>query len=137
MSEKLSNERDRQREETRRRLYTAALLVFRRDGVETCRIDDIAREAKVSRGAFYFHYPTKDEVLKELLAEAEAEVARGLSLLPEGAPLPAALSAVGAAMARSWRDDPALLAAAGAVALKLAAAGEPPSFVRAALLPRF
>ena len=35
----LRNSRDRQREETRRKLYVAALEVFRREGVEAARID--------------------------------------------------------------------------------------------------
>ena len=34
--------RDQRREQTRRRLYEAALEVFRRDEVASCRIDDIA-----------------------------------------------------------------------------------------------
>ncbi len=37
--------RDKQREETRRRLYHAALEIFCRDGVANCRIEDIVDEA--------------------------------------------------------------------------------------------
>ena len=57
------SQRDRQREETRRRIYLAALDVFRRTGVAPAHIDDIAGAAGVSRASFYFHFPTKEHVL--------------------------------------------------------------------------
>lgn len=79
--------RDKQRAETRRRLYHAALEVFSNDGVDDCRIEDIALRAEVSRAAFYFHFPTKDDVLLELLQEAELPLVEALKALPEGAPL--------------------------------------------------
>src|SRR5690606_227101 len=64
-------ERDRQREETHRRLFETALDLFRRDGIEAASIEEIANRAGVSRGTFYFHFPTKDDVLLELIAEKE------------------------------------------------------------------
>src|SRR3982751_753317 len=79
--------RDKQREETRRRIYLAALEIFRRDGVAQCRIEDIANKSEVSRGAFYFHFPTKDDVLIELLRESQKPMAAALLELPNGAPL--------------------------------------------------
>src|SRR5205085_7825923 len=59
------SKRDLQREETRHKLYEAALEVFRRDGVAAARIDDITRAVGTSRGTFYFHFPTKEHVLVE------------------------------------------------------------------------
>ena len=79
--------RDRQREETRRRLYVAALQVFRRDGVGNCRIDDIAKIAEVSRAAFYFHFPTKDDVLIELLRESEKPISEAIAALKNDTPV--------------------------------------------------
>ena len=79
--------RDKQRAETRRRLYHAALEVFARDGVDNCRIEDIALKADVSRAAFYFHFPTKDDVLLELLAEAEQPLAETLATMADTASL--------------------------------------------------
>lgn len=101
--------RDRQREETRRKLYHAALEVFRRDGVDKCRIEDIAQLAEVSRAAFYFHFPTKDDVLLQLLQEGEAPVAEAIQALPEDAPLEALLNAITDSMAAFWQGEPKLV----------------------------
>jgi AcrR family transcriptional regulator len=79
--------RDKQREETRRRLYHAAVEIFCRDGVANCRIEDIALKAEVSRAAFYFHFPSKDDVLLELLREAEGPTLEAIQALPTGAAL--------------------------------------------------
>ena len=58
-----------------------------RDGVAHCRIEDIAIKAEVSRAAFYFHFPSKDDVLLELLKESEAPVMEAINTLPPEAPL--------------------------------------------------
>lgn len=79
--------RDKQREETRKKLYHAAIEIFCRDGVSNCRIEDIALKAEVSRAAFYFHFPSKDDVLLELLREAEQPTLDALNALPADAPL--------------------------------------------------
>lgn len=111
--------RDKQREETRRRIYLAALEVFRRDGVAGCRIEDIAKKSEVSRGAFYFHFPTKDDVLIELLRESQTPMAAALLELPNTAPLEVVLDTVSTTMARFWEQDPKLLPEVASVALKM------------------
>lgn len=58
--------RERQRLETRERLFEMALEEFRMTGFVATQIDRIAEKAGVSRGTFYFHFPTKDHVLLEL-----------------------------------------------------------------------
>ena len=79
--------RDKQREETRKKLYHAAIEIFCRDGVANCRIEDIALKAEVSRAAFYFHFPSKDDVLLELLREAEQPTLEAITALPPDAAL--------------------------------------------------
>ncbi len=111
--------RDKQREETRRRVYRAALEIFRRDGVANCRIDDIAQKAEVSRGAFYFHFATKDDVLIELLREGEAPVAEAVSALPADASLVKVLEAVDEALAKFWEHERTLLPDVTTVAMRL------------------
>lgn len=101
--------RDRQREETRRRLYLAALDVFRRDGVHSCRIDDIAQKAEVSRAAFYFHFPTKEHVLLDFLAESEVPQLKALRELPANASLEQVLTTSIESMAGFWQNEPALI----------------------------
>jgi AcrR family transcriptional regulator len=114
--------RDLQREETRRRLRDAALDVFRRDGFASTRIDDIARKVGVSRGTFYFHFPTKEDVLLELLREAEANVARAVETLPSSAPIKKVLETMCIAFAKQWEGERELFPEVGSVALRRAAA---------------
>lgn len=134
-------DRDRQREETRQRLFDAALEVIRRDGLDAARIDEIAAIAGVSRGTFYFHFPTKDDVLVELLDRSQRTVSAQLDALPPDAPLADVLDTTAVAIAREWQDDPDLLRAIGTVALKLTARSLPEAVeqhpVHRALVPRF
>ncbi len=113
--------RDRQREETRERIFESALDVFRRDGFDTTRIEDIADMADVSRGAFYFHFPSKDDVLVELLRRKQLDLVTTLQTAPADTPLLGVLQLVAAVIAHTWQDDPQMLAAVGIVALKLTA----------------
>ena len=113
--------RDTRREQTRRRLYEAALVVFRRDGVAACRIDDIAIAAGVSRGSFYFHYPTKEHVLIEYMRETELQICSAVKLLPETAPLTQVLDTVCTALSQIWQPDPYLLPDIAAEGMRFAA----------------
>ncbi|MBW2256628.1 MAG: TetR/AcrR family transcriptional regulator, partial [Deltaproteobacteria bacterium] len=111
-------ERDRQREETRRKVYEAALEVFRRDGVEKARIDEIARVAGVSRGTFYFHFHTKDDVLLELVHESETKLCDRMEAMPEDAPILEVLDAIAEHIAAQWSGDPQLLRDIGVVSFR-------------------
>lgn len=117
--------RDRQREETRQRIFEAALDVFRRDGFETTRIEDIADMADVSRGAFYFHFPSKDDVLVELLRLKQLDLVAALEAAPMDTPLVELLRLLARAIATTWQEDPQMLGAVGIVALKLTASELP------------
>jgi AcrR family transcriptional regulator len=113
--------RDQQREETRRRLYESALAIFRRDGVAACRTEDIAKAAGVSRGSFYFHFPTKEHVLLERMSETEAEVCAAIEALPEGASINQTLATLNQSLARIWEHDPHLLPDLAGAALRFTA----------------
>ncbi|MCK6507454.1 TetR/AcrR family transcriptional regulator [Myxococcota bacterium] len=112
------NQREQQRLETRRRVFEAAIEVFRRDGVQECRVEDIATLAGVSRGTFYFHFPTKDAVLADFLGEAEAEFVERVAALPEQATIEEVVDATALAIASSWSTDPRLFVEVGLVALR-------------------
>lgn len=73
--------RDQQREETRNRLFEAALAEFRRVGFTEAQIDDIVRAAGVARGTFYFHFPTKEHVLVELQRRGQESIVERLARL--------------------------------------------------------
>ena len=113
--------REQRKDETRRRLYEAALEVFRRDGAAACRIDDIATAAGVSRGSFYFHYPTKEHVLIEHMRETEIQITGAIDTLPENTALCVVLDAVSTELAAIWQPDPRLLPDVAAVGLRFTA----------------
>lgn len=55
------------RARTRARLVEAALDVFALSGYRDASVDNVAHAAAVSKGAFYFHFTSKEDVLVELL----------------------------------------------------------------------
>lgn len=66
---KAPNKHRERTEETRRVLLKSARLIFARDGFEACRIEDIAAAAGYTRGAYYAHFETKEELFFALLQE--------------------------------------------------------------------
>src|SRR5512142_2776314 len=48
-------------------LLDAAREEFARAGVENARVEDIARRAGISQGAFYLHFPTKEGAFREIV----------------------------------------------------------------------
>lgn len=132
--------REEQREQTRQRLYECAIEVFRRDGVEACRIDDIATAAGVSRGSFYFHFPTKKHVLLARMRETEDRICDAIDALPDDASLDEVLGVLVAEMAAIWQPDPSLLVEVCSAALELAAttmADQESTRMRSTLAARF
>jgi AcrR family transcriptional regulator len=72
-------DRFEQRKLTRAKLVDAALKLFSTSGYEHATVDDIAHEAGYSKGAYYFHFSTKDDILLELLrmwTEGRSELLR-------------------------------------------------------------
>lgn len=59
----------RSREQTRQKLLDSALQVFARHGYERATVDEIVREAGFSKGAFYVHFETKEDLFWEMLQE--------------------------------------------------------------------
>jgi AcrR family transcriptional regulator len=110
--------RDAQREETRRRIYAAAIEIFRRDGVEVARIEEIVERAGVSRGSFYFHFPTKDDVLAEAYALASSDLVSMVELLPVETPVLTTLRHVVEHIATRWDGDPKVFVPVGLFALR-------------------
>jgi AcrR family transcriptional regulator len=55
--------RDLQRLATHKRLFEAAIGEFQRVGFAKAQAAQIAANAGVAHGTFFFHFPTKDHVL--------------------------------------------------------------------------
>jgi AcrR family transcriptional regulator len=54
-------------EERRNQILEAAMAVFARQGFEQARMDDIAQEARLSKGALYLYYKSKDAIISAIL----------------------------------------------------------------------
>lgn len=67
-------------QETRARLFDAALAEIGRSGLAGADVTAIAGAAGVVRGTFYFHFPTKEHVLVELELTEEARIVAELDL---------------------------------------------------------
>ena len=94
--------------ETRRRIIAAADRVMKAKGMEAASVDAVMRDAGLTVGGFYAHFPSKDALAQQALLDGmEASVDRLLAALarvPDGAPWVRAL--VDAYLAQA--DDPAL-----------------------------
>jgi AcrR family transcriptional regulator len=70
--------RQRRAEETRRRIYEAALSEYERVGIEAARVEDIIVAAGVSWSTFFDYFPRKEDVLQEAGAGRAAAFARAI-----------------------------------------------------------
>ncbi len=67
--------REAQRLETRKRIFDSAIAEFKRVGMTDADVSAIASAAGVVRGTFYFHFPSKEHVVIELVSSEEAKIA--------------------------------------------------------------
>jgi len=106
-----SSRRELQRTETRARLFDAAVAEFSRRGFADAEVAAIADAAGVSRGSFYFHFPTKEHALAELERVEERRMVDDLEpFLASPSDLAATLSAlVDSVTAAERRLGPALM----------------------------
>jgi AcrR family transcriptional regulator len=90
----------------REELLTAAVHVFARRGYELAGVDEIAAEAGYSKGALYWHFSGKEELLTALLDERIDAPAREMVALLESGPVDRDMSVeAGAAFARRLREQ--------------------------------
>ena len=55
-------EQAKKSDQTRKKIYDAAMLLFGQRGAETVSVNDICKEAGVAVGTFYYYYKTKEEL---------------------------------------------------------------------------
>ena len=63
---------------TRERILEVALELFGRQGYEGTSIRDIAERMGMTKAAVYYHFPSKEELLADVLTPATSRVARVL-----------------------------------------------------------
>ncbi|MGO4859872.1 ScbR family autoregulator-binding transcription factor [Arthrobacter sp. 2MCAF14] len=72
---------------TREAIIAGAALVFEEHGFGTASVSLVAEAARVTKGAMYFHFKSKDELARAVLDEQHAiTVAAGERILAEKAP---------------------------------------------------
>ena len=72
-------------ERTRTRILASALSLFVRKGYERTTFTDIAARLKLTKGAVYWHFESKERLLVELVEEALAKFRRQLDeMMPTG-----------------------------------------------------
>ena len=57
------NQRELQREETKKRIYECAFELFMEKDFSDVKVQDIAKKAGVSVGSVYYHYRSKEEII--------------------------------------------------------------------------
>lgn len=62
--------------EGRRTLLRAALHLFQQKGFEGATVEEICKKAGYSKGGFYFHFPSKEALISEILKEASTDGAK-------------------------------------------------------------
>ena len=100
--------------DTRRRLFAAAVALFADAGYHGTTVDAIAKRAGVAKGTFFVHFATKDAVVTELVRGQTAAARRArVAALADGplAALRATTLALGAEAGRSRELSRAVLAA--------------------------
>lgn len=106
MTEALLGRRERKKEETKQRIFLAAVKLFNDKGFDSTTVDEIAEAADVSKGTFFNYFPRK-EALVEYLAEENLEVAEAAAAAPQ-ASASEKIRAIYDAMAASYEENPEL-----------------------------
>ncbi|MFW0793467.1 TetR/AcrR family transcriptional regulator [Gordonia sp. CPCC 205515] len=91
--------RELQKQQTRQLLLDTALAKFEEKGYAATTIDDIATAAGTTRATFYLHFPSKAEVMSELVRSAD-----GLLTEADDPPLETVVEIGSRDLIRTWLD---------------------------------
>ncbi|MGH8931421.1 MAG: TetR/AcrR family transcriptional regulator [Egibacteraceae bacterium] len=72
----------------RSRILDAAERVILREGIGRLSVEAVAAEAQVSKGGFFYHFKSKDDLLAALVTRLAETVAAGMAATAEGDPEP-------------------------------------------------
>jgi TetR/AcrR family transcriptional regulator, fatty acid metabolism regulator protein len=94
----------------RRVILEAAVRVFARQGFHTCRVSDIADEARVAYGLVYHYFNSKEEILDTLFLERWDVMLAAIAEVDASPRSPRdKLRAIAAFIVDSYRHDPELM----------------------------
>ncbi|MGO4592832.1 ScbR family autoregulator-binding transcription factor [Leifsonia sp. 2TAF2] len=96
---------------TRESIVAGAAAVFGRRGYGLASIADIATESGMTKGALYFHFPSKDELARAVIAEQHRRtMAAAAEAIEEGRPGLETMVLLSAVLARQLLTDPVVQA---------------------------
>jgi AcrR family transcriptional regulator len=110
--------RAKQKQATRTHLFEVAMRLFEQKGYDAVNIDDIVRASKVARGTFYFHFPSKEDILYEAVQMGEDEIVVRMRAVLADRPFYDVLIATCDGFAATWGQRRALLVHAGMAGLR-------------------
>jgi AcrR family transcriptional regulator len=110
--------RAKQKQATRTHLFEVAMRLFEQKGYDAVNIDDIVRASKVARGTFYFHFPSKEDILYEAVQMGEGEIVVRMRAVLADRPFYEVLTATCDGFAAAWGKRRALLVQAGLAGLR-------------------
>ncbi len=86
--------RSRRREDTRQRLFEAAVELIAEQGFSATTVDDIAERAGVAKGTVYYNFPSKTALFEDLLRHGVGLLTADFRAAVDGKPPGAAVSAL-------------------------------------------
>lgn len=96
---------------TRETIVSGAAAVFGRRGYGLASIADIAAEAGVTKGALYFHFPSKDELARAVIAEQHRRtMAAASEVVEQGLPGLETMVRLSTVLAHQLLTDPVVQA---------------------------
>ncbi len=113
----MSSRRAQQKESTRQELFARAMQLFSERGYEAVSVEDIVTAARVARGTFYFHFPSKEDVLLEAVRRGERHIVGRMAAVADR-PFVDVLVATTEGFAEVWGGHRELLPHAGAVGIR-------------------
>jgi AcrR family transcriptional regulator len=84
-SEQPASLRAAQVAQTRAALLTAGRRLFGENGFRATSVDDLAREARVTTGALYHHFPTKTALFEAVFMQAHTDLLTAATTAAQGA----------------------------------------------------
>ena len=84
-------------------ILQAAQTIFRRDGFDDCRVDDIAAEAGVTKAMIYYHFESKEDMMMKLIEQMVQNIQKALP--QQNADYTAQMDAHLHQMIQLWEDN--------------------------------
>ncbi len=75
--------RERKKQETRWRIFDAAMLLFTRHDYDSVKIEEICEQADVSSAAFFQHFANKGALIRAYIENLKADIGQKLDLITD------------------------------------------------------